>query len=246
MRGELAVFGAAILVMGSLDAGGQGPPAPAQGSAPVTIGGDVQAPVKTRDVSPVYPPDAQARGIAGVVIVEIIVGVDGKVTEARVVRSIPELDEAALTAVRQWEFAPTLLNGKPTPIRMTVTIRFSLGPDAPQGAEASSSARVDRTPDCLSQQPTPAALARREQAVRFVTDVNDRQRRAAIESQSRQYRPWEELPGRPSPPDGFDVQMIASGAAYSVALTSSYQADDCRFGVFSDQRGVVYLGVAVP
>jgi TonB family protein len=66
-----------------------------------------------------------------VVILEAIVGEDGKVRSARVLRSIPELDQAAITAVQQWEYTPTLLNGVAVPIVMTVTVNFGL-----QGAPA--------------------------------------------------------------------------------------------------------------
>jgi hypothetical protein len=52
--------------------------------------------------------------------------VDGKVADAKVLRSIPLLDSAALDAVRQWEFTPTLLNGVPVPVIMTVTVNFTL------------------------------------------------------------------------------------------------------------------------
>ena len=45
----------------------------------------------------------------------------GKIEKARVLRSIPMLDPAAIDSVRQWEFQPTLLNGVPTPVVMTVT-----------------------------------------------------------------------------------------------------------------------------
>jgi protein TonB len=62
----------------------------------------------------------------GVVILEARIEPDGRVLNARVLRSIPLLDEAALEAVRQWEFTPTLLNGSPVPVLMTLTIQFSL------------------------------------------------------------------------------------------------------------------------
>ncbi len=62
----------------------------------------------------------------GVVIIEAVIGVDGKVQDARVIRSIPLLDQAALDAVGAWEYTPTLLNGRPTPVIMTVTVHFRL------------------------------------------------------------------------------------------------------------------------
>jgi protein TonB len=57
---------------------------------------------------------------------EAIIGVDGTVRDVRVLRSIPVLDQAATDAVRQWEYTPTLLNGVPVPVIMTVTVSFTL------------------------------------------------------------------------------------------------------------------------
>jgi protein TonB len=77
-------------------------------------------------VRPRYPPEAQAAGIQGVVIIEAMIDVDGRVGGAKVLRSIPGLDEPALEAVRQWEFTTTELNGVAVPVIMTVTVNFSL------------------------------------------------------------------------------------------------------------------------
>jgi protein TonB len=74
----------------------------------------------------VYPEDAKAAGIQGVVILEIVIGEDGSVIEANVLRSIPELDQAAIDAVTQWQYEPTLLNGAPVEVELTVTINFTL------------------------------------------------------------------------------------------------------------------------
>jgi protein TonB len=60
-----------------------------------------------------------------VVTIEATIGADGKVIDAKVVRSIPLLDQAALDAVRQWEYLPTMLNGLPVPVLMTVKITFT-------------------------------------------------------------------------------------------------------------------------
>lgn len=93
---------------------------------PIRVGGNIKPPIKTRDVKPLYPPIAQTARVSGVVIVETVIGTDGRVTNATIMRSIPLLDGAALEAVRQWEFGPTLLNGQPTPIVMSVTVNFQL------------------------------------------------------------------------------------------------------------------------
>ena len=57
-------------------------------------------------------------------ILEITIAPDGTIREARILRSIPLLDQAALDAVRQWRYEPTQLNGTPVPVIMTVTVSF--------------------------------------------------------------------------------------------------------------------------
>jgi TonB family protein len=100
--------------------------APAWATGAIRIGGAVLAPTKTKNVAPVYPAIAQDAKVQGVVILETLIGVDGKITNARVLRSVPMLDQAALDAVMQWEFTPTRLNGQPVPVLMTVTVQFTL------------------------------------------------------------------------------------------------------------------------
>ena len=102
------------------------PPPPPPPAAPVRVGGNIKPPQKTRDVRPVYPPIAQSARVQGIVIIEATIGPDGAVKDAKVLRSIPLLDGAALEAVRQWVFTPTLLNGVPVPVIMTVTVQFTL------------------------------------------------------------------------------------------------------------------------
>jgi TonB family protein len=92
--------------------------------APIRVGGKIKPPTKIKDVKPVYPDIAQSARVAGTVIVEATIGADGKVIDAKILRSIPMLDKAALDAVRQWEYTPTLLNGVPVPVVLTVTITF--------------------------------------------------------------------------------------------------------------------------
>lgn len=93
---------------------------------PVRVGGNIPVPTKVKDVKPVYPAEAQAARVQGVVIIEALIGVDGKVQNARVLRSIPLLNDAALDAVSQWAFTPTVVNGVPMPVIMTVTVNFTL------------------------------------------------------------------------------------------------------------------------
>jgi protein TonB len=98
---------------------------------PMRVGGQVKAPTQLRKVQPIYPADARAAGVQGIVILEATVGVDGRVTDAKVLRSVPLLDQAAINAVRQWEYTPTLLNGAAIPVIMTVTVTFNLEPGVP-------------------------------------------------------------------------------------------------------------------
>jgi TonB family protein len=93
--------------------------------AAVRPGGRIMPPKKIKDVPPVYPALAQSAHVSGAVTIEATIGTDGKVVDAKVVRSIPLLDQAALDAVRQWEYLPTMLNGVPVPVLVTVTVNFT-------------------------------------------------------------------------------------------------------------------------
>ena len=88
------------------------------------VGGDIPGP--RRFGNAVYPPDANAAGIGGNVRLEISLNEQGIITDARIVQSVPLLDEAALKAVREWRYDPVVVNGKPVPARMIVTVNFSL------------------------------------------------------------------------------------------------------------------------
>lgn len=96
------------------------------GQVPVRVGGNIAAPKKTRDVPPVYPAEAQEARVEGIVILEVEITPTGEVSAPCVLRSIPMLDQAAIDAVSQWQFTPTLLNGVPVPVIMTVTVNFTL------------------------------------------------------------------------------------------------------------------------
>lgn len=86
----------------------------------------MQAPALIRRVDPDYPPLAVSAHIEGVVILEAVVDQGGRVEDVRVLRSLPLLDNAAKAAVRQWQYSPLLLNGKPERFILTVTVSFRL------------------------------------------------------------------------------------------------------------------------
>jgi len=84
------------------------------------------APALVERAAPEYPPIAVQARVQGVVILEAVVDLYGRVADVRVLRSIPLLDKAAITAVRQWRYSPLLLNGAPERFVLTVTVSFSL------------------------------------------------------------------------------------------------------------------------
>jgi protein TonB len=111
----------------AIDAPPQPPPAP-EPRGPLHVGGDIRPPVKIRHVAPVYPKIALDARVADVVILEAVIAEDGAVGAVKVLRGHPLLNQAAIDAVRQWRFTPTLLNGQPVPVVMTVTVAFGLSP----------------------------------------------------------------------------------------------------------------------
>ena len=105
------------------------PPAPTPPPEPkpiLRLHSGIKPPQRLVNVAPVYPTMALAVRKEGIVIIDATIDEQGNVTETKILRSIPLLDEAALAAVRQWKFSPTQLNGVPVPIVMTVTVHFKL------------------------------------------------------------------------------------------------------------------------
>ena len=95
------------------------------GSAAGGVGGNILQPMKIADVKPRYPERLQAAGTGGLVTLEALIGTDGTVRDVRVVTSAdPDLDRAAMDAVRQWEFSSTILNCTPVEVPMGITVKF--------------------------------------------------------------------------------------------------------------------------
>jgi periplasmic protein TonB len=116
------------------DLGGLGPVEPGpphagsggRAGGPVRIGGVIREPRKLRHVDPIYPEIARVARVQGAVVLECTLTPEGHVSDVRVLSGHPLLDAAALYAVQQWRFTPTLLNGVPVPVLMTVRVRFQL------------------------------------------------------------------------------------------------------------------------
>jgi periplasmic protein TonB len=109
--------------------GGDAPapePSPEPPSGPVRVGGQIKAPSKLKDVAPKYSDMARQARVQGVVVLECVISPDGRVTNVKVLRGSPLLDASAVEAVKQWVYSPTLLNGQPVAVIMTVTVNFKL------------------------------------------------------------------------------------------------------------------------
>ncbi len=114
-------------VVGKAPAGA--PVAPA-GPRRIRVGGDVQATKLLARTNPVYPERAQREGVQGVVLIDAVILVDGTLGGVRTANAVanPDLAAAALDAVKQWRYQPTLLNGVPVEVITTITVNFRLAP----------------------------------------------------------------------------------------------------------------------
>lgn len=88
--------------------------------------GNIQAARIINRVQPVYPQEARKKGIAGIVRLHVLLAKDGTVKQMELVSGHPLLQQAAIDAVRQWTYHPTLLNGEPVEIDTTIDIFFVL------------------------------------------------------------------------------------------------------------------------
>ena len=108
------------------------PPLPPLPVTPLRVGGVISPPTKLLHVEPIYPLEAAEAHLEGLVILQATIGAGGQITDVEVLRSVPLLDEAAISAVRGWVYTPTLLNGVPVPVVLTVTVNFKLFVPVPQ------------------------------------------------------------------------------------------------------------------
>jgi TonB family protein len=88
--------------------------------------GDIKPPKLIRQVYPIYPQIARQARVEGLVIVEAKADEQGDIVDVRILRSIPLLDQAAIEAVRQWNYEPLVINGKPRKVIFTATVNFVL------------------------------------------------------------------------------------------------------------------------
>jgi protein TonB len=101
-------------------------PEPPRPQTPVRAAQLPELPRKTVDVRPMYPEVARIARVQGTVILEAVLDTSGRVTQLKVIRSVPLLDQAAVDAVRQWRYTPSIYAGRPVSVLMTITVRFTL------------------------------------------------------------------------------------------------------------------------
>jgi periplasmic protein TonB len=102
-----------------------GPPLPQTGvSQPVRAGGQLKPPRLLSTALPTYPLSAKEAGVEGDIVVDASIDTAGNVSAMKVVSGPPMLRQAALDALRRWKYEPSILDGQPVPVKMTVTIRF--------------------------------------------------------------------------------------------------------------------------
>jgi protein TonB len=92
----------------------------------IKVGGNVQQAMLISQPHPLYPPLAKQARIQGVVELNAVIGKDGTVQNLSVVKGHPLLVQAALDAVKQWRYKPTLLNGEPVEVQTTIDVNFTL------------------------------------------------------------------------------------------------------------------------
>jgi protein TonB len=102
------------------------PPQPKPAQTVFRPGQGIKEPRRVSGLPPEYPLIARSARVQGVVILEAVIDEHGEVGRIKVLRSVPLLDQAAITAVQQWRYTPTLLNGAPVSVLMTITVNFTL------------------------------------------------------------------------------------------------------------------------
>jgi periplasmic protein TonB len=103
------------------------PPRKLAANKPLRVGGQIQAPRLVRNVQPLYPELAKETHTQGAVVLDCVIDTQGNVTQMKLISGHPLLVGAAMQAVRQWKYQPTLLNGTPVAVEMMVHVNFSLG-----------------------------------------------------------------------------------------------------------------------
>jgi periplasmic protein TonB len=126
---DIGVAGGTGGVLGGVLGGAAGPPPPPKPAAPqrIRVGGNVEAAHLVNKVEPQYPPIAQAAHVSGTVVLRAVISKGGSIEQLQFVSGPPLLMKAAMDAVKQWRYQPTVLNGEPVEVDTTIDVVFSLG-----------------------------------------------------------------------------------------------------------------------
>jgi periplasmic protein TonB len=114
-------------VLGGIIGGAAPPPPPKPTQTRIRVGGNVAAAKLTHQVQPIYPQIAKTAHVSGTVLLHAIIAKDGTIQELQYVSGPPLLMRAAMDAVREWRYSPTLLNGEPVEVDTTIQVVFTLG-----------------------------------------------------------------------------------------------------------------------
>jgi len=128
-RHFVALLAAAVLSASLAGAQEKTEPPPKPPVQRIRQGGNITRKTLIKSVPPIYPPEARAQGIQGKVTLHVIIGKDGAVSQVEAISGHPGhplLVKAAIDAVRQWKYRPTLLNGEPVEVDTTIEVRFTL------------------------------------------------------------------------------------------------------------------------
>jgi len=126
--GEGVAGGTGNVLGGLIGSGPSGPPPPPK-AAPsrIRVGGNVEAASLVNKVTPIYPPIAKTAHVSGTVVLHAIISKDGSIQELQYISGPPLLMKAAMDAVKEWRYRPTMLNGDPVEVDTTIDVVFTLG-----------------------------------------------------------------------------------------------------------------------
>ncbi|MGA8103623.1 MAG: TonB family protein [Candidatus Acidiferrales bacterium] len=210
---------------------------PASGPAPLKVGANVMSAKLTHQVSPVYPPIAKTAHIEGTVVLKVVVAKDGKVQDVQFVSGPPLLQRAAMDAVKQWTYQPTLLNGEAVAVETTVEVIFKLSEAAPGGAPVHTEEGAGGVPPSLPKE-SPAIDPQYKTDVLHLLDVMHYREMAAKgakesfqSSRSRLNGSFPDTPNRDKIVDAFASKMVdlIQSQDFSdkiVAVYHQYLSDD--------------------
>jgi TonB family protein len=141
--------------------------------------GETRLPRLLRRADPIYPDSAIRARVEGDVILEITVGLRGRVERANIIKSIPLLDQAALDAVKNWEFEPGLMEGSPIPATLEFTIHFSLPAQIPPPVSPPSGRAMEEVGKKIPERPKPVETAKSVGPAAELAKANDAMNRRA-------------------------------------------------------------------